>query len=424
MKADAEVKLVVWPTEEPEIPPRPEPAPAAVVPPAATASSASDADPAPMAATADPLPEGIGADSTHAYIWHHAAEAAACLRTLMLDDEGGGDEGPLAGMTARALVAAFLGGLGPEVGSRVVAKLHGQVEASEVARAVSEEKSVRHRTGVAALELVRQRIEAGDYLEDGGPEYAQQLLEGAFGASRARTLLRDPQEASAFHLLKNVAPEQIAPFISHEHPQTIALLLSQIDPNLGSGLLAHLPERMQGDVAYRIATLGNITPAVLAEIGEALEASLGDILHGNQDVGGPKVVADLLNLTGSSVEKNVLDQMDGKDPEVAETVRNLMFTYADINKLTDRELQVLLSEIDQKDLVIALKATEEELKDKILGNMSDKVRQFITEELEFLGPMRLSEVEGVQLRIVQQVRQLEEQGKVTIVRGDADDTFV
>ena len=149
-----------------------------------------------------------------------------------------------------------------------------------------------------------------------------------------------------------------------------------------------------------------------------------DILGGNQDVGGPKVVADILNLTGSSVEKSVLDNMDAQDPEVAEAVRNLMFVFADISKLTDREIQTLMREVDQKDLVVALKAAQDELKDKVLGNMSERVRTFITEEMEFLGPMRLSEVEEVQLRIVQQVRQLEEQGQITIVRGDSDDQFV
>jgi flagellar motor switch protein FliG len=225
-------------------------------------------------------------------------------------------------------------------------------------------------------------------------------------------------------MLKNVAAEQIAPFISHEHPQTVALILSQLDPGQASGILGHLPERMQADVAYRIATMENITPAVLKEIEEALESSLRDILGGNQDVGGPKVVADMLNLTGSSVEKNVLEQMDAQDPEIAEAVRNLMFTFADIGNLTDRELQILLREVDQKDLVVALKTADQEMKEKVLGNMSERVRQFISEEMEFLGPMRLSEVEEVQLRIVQQVRQLEEQGQVTVVRGDADDTFV
>ena len=163
---------------------------------------------------------------------------------------------------------------------------------------------------------------------------------------------------------------------------------------------------------------------VIKEIEESLEQSLRDILGGNQDVGGPKVVADMLNLTGSSVEKNVLDQMDGQDPEVAESVRNLMFVFDDISKLTDREIQTLMREVDQKDLVVAMKAASEELKEKILLNMSDRFRTFMQEEMDFMGPMRLREVEDVQLRIVQKARQLEDQGQLNIVRGPAEVTFV
>ena len=168
----------------------------------------------------------------------------------------------------------------------------------------------------------------------------------------------------------------------------------------------------------------NITPNVLKQIEESLEANLRDILGGNQDVGGPKVVADILNLTGSSVEKSVLEQMDSADPEIAEEVRNMMFVFGDLVKLTDKELQVLLKEVEQKDLVVALKGADEELRDKVLGNMSERVRQFILEEMEFLGPMRLSEVEEVQLRIVQLCRQLEDQGQIVITRGDASETMV
>ena len=175
---------------------------------------------------------------------------------------------------------------------------------------------------------------------------------------------------------------------------------------------------------YRIATLDNITPSVLKQIEESLETNLRDILGGHQDVGGPKIVADMLNLTGATIEKSVLEKLDAQDPEVAETVRNMMFVFDDIDTLTDREIQVVLREVEQKDLVVALKAASDEVKDKILGNMSERVRDFIEEEMEFLGPMRLSEVEDVQLRVVQKVRQLEEQGQVNIVRGATDDQFV
>ena len=158
--------------------------------------------------------------------------------------------------------------------------------------------------------------------------------------------------------------------------------------------------------ASESAKAASTSPARPRKAQESLESNLRDMLGGNQDVGGPKVVADILNLTGSSVEKNVLDRMDGQDPEVAESVRNLMFVFEDISKLSDREIQTLMREVDQKDLVVALKGASDEMKDKVLGNMSERVRTFITEEMEFQGPMRLSEVEEVQLRILPQVRQL------------------
>ena len=322
-------------------------------------------------------------------------------------------------------VAILFVALGQETAGEVM-KFLSDYEIEEITQNVASLKGVKSEVMDKVLDEFEQHLLAGAWVSQGGMDFARGALERAVGPRKAQEILDRVASTvtSGFYMLKNVSAEQIAPFISHEHPQTVALILSQLDPMQASGILAQLPERMQADVAFRIATMENITPAVLKEIEEALEASLRDILGGNQDVGGPKVVADMLNLTGSSVEKNVLDQMDAQDPEIAEAVRNLMFTFADINKLTDRELQILLREVDQKDLVIALKAAEEELKDKILGNMSERVRTFITEEMEFLGPMRLSEVEEVQLRIVQQVRQLEEQGQVTIVRGDADDSFV
>ena len=315
--------------------------------------------------------------------------------------------------------------LGQETCGEVMKHL-SDYEIEEITQSVANLKAVSVEMQDKVLNEFEQHLLAGEWVSQGGMDFARGALERAVGPRKAQEILDRVAStvSSGFYMLKNVAAEQIAPFISHEHPQTVALILSQLDAAQASGILGQLPERMQADVAFRIATMENITPAVLKEIEDALEASLRDMLGGDQDVGGPKVVADILNLTGSSVEKNVLDQMDGQDPEVAEAVRNLMFTFTDIAQLTDRELQVLLREVDQKDLVIALKAAEEELKDKILGNMSERVRTFITEEMEFLGPMRLSEVEEVQLRIVQQVRQLEEQGQVTIARGQGDDTFV
>jgi len=315
--------------------------------------------------------------------------------------------------------------LGEDVSGEVMKHL-SDYEIEEITQAIAGLKNVSVEVMDRVIEEFEQLLMAGEWISQGGVDFARAALERAVGPRKAQEILDriTSQISAGFYMLRNVPPDQIAPFISHEHPQSIALILSQLEADQASGILAQLPELLQSDVAYRIATMENITPNVLKEIEESLEESLRDMLGGNQDVGGPKVVADILNLTGSTVEKNVLDNMDAQDPEVSESVRNLMFVFDDIAKLTDRELQALMREVDQADLVIALKSASDEMKEKILGNLSERVRTFITEEMEFAGPMRLSEVEEVQLRIVQQVRQLEEQGQVSIVKGDSNDQFV
>jgi len=334
------------------------------------------------------------------------------------------DEGE-EGLTLVQRVAIVMLALGEETSGEVMKYLTDR-EVEEITEALATLKNVSADVMDQVLEEFEAGLMAGNWVSQGGVDFARQALERAVGPRKAQEILDriSSTVTSGFYILRNVPADQIAPFISHEHPQSIALILSQLDADQASGILAQLPERLQPDVAYRIATMENIAPNVLKEMEMSLEETLKDMLGGNQDAGGPKVVADMLNLTGSSVEKNVLDNMDSMDPNTAESVRNLMFVFEDILKLSDREIQILLREVDQKDLVIALKSSSEELKEKVLGNMSDRVRQFVTEEMEFTGPMRLSEVEEVQLRIVQMVRQLEEQGQVTILSGDADDQFV
>ncbi|MBT5057269.1 MAG: flagellar motor switch protein FliG [Gemmatimonadetes bacterium] len=328
-------------------------------------------------------------------------------------------------LPARQKLGVLFVAFGNEVGGEIM-KFLSDYDIEETVHAIANLRSVSVEMQDQVLGEFEQHLLAGEWFSRGGMDFARGSLERAVGPKRAQQFLDrvSNRVSSGFYMLKNAAPEQVAPFISHEHPQTIALILSQLNPGQAAGILAQLPSRMQADVSYRIATMENITPAVLKEIGRSLEASLRDILGGDQDVGGPKVLGDMLNMSGSSVEKNVLDQIDAQDPEVAEAVRNLMFVFNDMVKLTDRELQIVLRKVDQKDLVIALKAARPEVAEKILGNMSERVRNFIIEEMNFLGPMRLSEVEEVQLRIVHTVRQLEGQGELTIVRGDADDLFV
>lgn len=321
--------------------------------------------------------------------------------------------------------AMLMVALGEDAAGEVMQYLNDH-EIETLTQAITELKPLSSSLQDTILEDFEQHMLAGTWVNQGGVEFARGTLQQAVGEQRAQEILDRvlANEASGFHLLRNVDPAQIAPFITHEHPQTIALILSQLDTVQAAGVLNQLPESIQAEVTYRIATLDHITPAVLKQIEESLETNLRDLIQGNRDAGGPKVVANMLNMTGSAVEKNVLDHLDTQNSAVAETVRNMMFVFEDIRHLADREIQSLLREVEQRDLIVALKAASEELKEKILANMSDRVRAYIEEEIAFLGPMRLSEVESVQLDIVQKVRQLEQQGQIHVVRGSGEETFV
>lgn len=328
-------------------------------------------------------------------------------------------------LSAKQKAAVLMVALGQENAANVI-KFLSDYEIEDITHTITELKNLSTSLQDEVLAEFEQHLLAGEYMSSGGEEFARGALERAVGPRKAQEILDRVMStvSSGFNQLKNVSAEQLAPFISHEHPQTIALILSQLDSDQAAGILAQLPELMQAEVAYRIATMENITPHILKQIEESLEANLRDILGGNQDVGGPKVVADILNLTGGSVEKMVLDKMDAQDPQVAETVRNMMFIFDDIHKLTDREVQTVLREVEQEDLIVALKAASEEVKEKILRNISERIRSFIEEEIEITGPIRLSEVEEVQLRIVHRIRQLEDQGQIQIARGAENETFV
>ena len=226
-------------------------------------------------------------------------------------------------------------------------------------------------------------------------------------------------------MLWNVDPNQIIPFISKEHPQTIALILSQLAAQQSAGVINGLSEEVQADGSSRIATMESISPQGLRELEESLAQGLETILSGQvTEIGGPKAVTEILNLTRRSTEKAGLERLDAQDPDLAEDVRNQMFVFDNISNLPNCEIQLILREVDSKDLTTALKGANNEMKDRIFGNVSERVGTMMKEEMNFSGPVRMSDVEEVQLWIVQTVRQLEEAGQVTIVRDDSNDQFV
>ncbi|MDP6775327.1 MAG: flagellar motor switch protein FliG [Candidatus Latescibacteria bacterium] len=329
-------------------------------------------------------------------------------------------------LAAKEKVAILMIALGQEATAEVMKYLN-DMEVEQIAEAIAGLDVVTTEQEDEILEEFEQLLIAGKYVSQGGLDFARGALEKALGPRKAQGLLDrvTSTTTSGFYMLRNIDPNQIIPFLAKEHPQTIAIILSQLESNQAAGVLNGLSEEMQADVSFRIATMDNISPQVLRELEESLANDLQAILQGQiTEIGGPGAVAEILNRTGRSTEKAVLERLDAQDPELAEEVRNQMFVFDDIAKLTDREIQMILREVDSKDLAVALKGGSDEMKERIFGNMSERVGTMIQEEMEFSGPVRMSDVEEVQLRVVQVVRQLEEAGQVTIVRGDTSDSFV
>ncbi len=257
----------------------------------------------------------------------------------------------------------------------------------------------------------------------------ERFLEKAVGHAKADEILSRLESSfrtSGFNLLKNIDSRQLIGFIQNEHPQTIALILSQLTPQQAAAVLSELPAELQAEVALRIATMEKISPDILKEIESTLEAHFQASAEGDLSVsGGAKTMAEILNLIESAAEKNILQSLEAENADLAAEIKNMMFVFDDIILLDDRSIQRLLKEVETKDLSVALKAASEEVKSKIYTNVSERVAVMIKEEMEFMGPMRLSDVEAAQQRIVEAVRKLEEDGQIVISgRGGKEDIIV
>jgi flagellar motor switch protein FliG len=270
---------------------------------------------------------------------------------------------------------------------------------------------------------------ARQYISQGGVDFAREILEKAVGSNKAMEILSRLESSfrtSGFNLLKNIDSRQLVAFIQNEHPQTIALILTQLTPQQAAAVLSDLPSELQAEVALRIATMEKISPDILKEIEATLESHFQQSAQGDLSVsGGAKTMAEILNLIETAAEKNILQSLEAENADLAAEIKNMMFVFDDIVLLDDRSIQRLLKEVETKDLSIALKASSEEVRTKIYSNVSERVAVMIKEEMEFMGPMRLSDVESAQQRIVEAVRHLEEEGQIVISgRGGKDDIIV
>ncbi len=269
---------------------------------------------------------------------------------------------------------------------------------------------------------------AHNYLSQGGLTFARDALSSALGPRRAEEIMMRVEaamEVSAFHLLQTVETGQLTNFLKSEHPQTAALILANLNPRKSAEIIGNLDNDTQYEIIYRLATMDKTSPSLLDDIEEVIRQQIGSLFGTELSVaGGVDSVAQILNNTSRSSEKNILESLSERDPELALQVKALMFVYDDLINLTDRDLQRILVEIEQRDLAVSLKGASEALKSKLLSNISQRASDAILEELDLMGPVRVSDVEEAQRRIIDIAQQLEEQEEISLTRGNQDAVLI
>lgn len=270
---------------------------------------------------------------------------------------------------------------------------------------------------------------AQEYIAHGGVEYAKKILERALGSARAMEImnrLSASLQVTPFEFIWRADPNEVLNLIQNEHPQTIAIVLAHLPPEKAAQILSALPHDLQANIARRIATTERATPEIIREVEKVLERRLVSI-SGQQEfanIGGVQSVVELLNRVDRGTEKTILETLEEENPELAEEIKRRMFVFEDIISLDDRSIQRILREVDGKGLALALKTASEELTQKIYRNMSERAATMLQEDLDFLGPVRLRDVEVAQQSIVNIVRRLEEDGEIIISRGGEDELIV
>ncbi|RMF61800.1 MAG: flagellar motor switch protein FliG [Calditrichaeota bacterium] len=330
-------------------------------------------------------------------------------------------------LTGKRKAAILLISLQEDVAASVMKHLNRQ-EVLKLSTEIAKIESVLSSTINKVNEEFLQMIKAQEYVASGGLELAQNFLEKALGLNEAKEVvekLRANMQSYGFSALRKADASQLSNFLIKEHPQTIALILSYLEPSQTADVLAEFPEDLRADVAYRIATLGKISPHLLSEIEEVIESLAESVLsEGMSKTGGSGAVAEILNQANKATEQSILAHIEEVDPELAMEIKSQMFVFDDLIMIDDRGIQKILKNVDKKDLALALKAADEEIKEKIFNNMSERAASLLKEDLEVMGPVRLSEVEDAQRRIIEIVKQLEDEGEIVISGRGKEDVII
>ncbi len=323
--------------------------------------------------------------------------------------------------------AILLMALGPSVSAKILRNFN-EADIERISLEIANTAKVEVNTIEEVLEEFLLLSQAQRYMLDGGLDYARNLLEQTLGNQKANEIIKKLKEASQikpFMFVRKADPKQLTNLIGQEHPQTIALILAYLDPLQASQVLGSLPDEQQPEIARRIALMDRTSPEVLKEVEGVLQERLSSVVQ--QDfaaAGGIQSLVDILNNVDRGTEKLILEELEKDDPKLVDEIRKLMFIFEDVTALDNASIQRIIREVDQKDLALALKGSSEEVKERIFRNVSKRAAEMLKEDVDFMGPVRLREVEEAQQRIVSVVRKLDETGEIIISRGGEDAIIV
>lgn len=330
-------------------------------------------------------------------------------------------------LNGRQRAAILLMALDVEIASQIFKELDMK-EVEMISVEITNLRDVSPNVVDQVVEEFYQMMTAQSYMVEGGLEYASVLLEKSYGMDQAKEIIEKIKNLTTirgFNILKKADPQQLASFLSKEHPQTIALILSHLTPDQAAEVLGEFQDELRGDVLMRIAKLGKVSPTLVKTIesvvDQVAEATLSQNLAA---AGGAHLVASILNKSNNAIAKTLLEGIEEKDYGLSTEIKRLMFLFEDIITIDDKGIQRILREVDKRDLALALKVSDEKIKQKIFKNMSERAAAVVKEELEFMGPVKLKEVEGAQMRIVDIIKRLEEQDEIQIGGKGKEDVFV
>ena len=341
-----------------------------------------------------------------------------------IKDKSGKKGRDIKSLNGRQKAAIFLVSVGSEISAKIMEQLReDEVEklTFEIARLETIEPELKDQV----LQEFQDLMAAQNFITTGGIDYARELLEKSFGSQKAIEIinrLTSSLQVRPFDFIRRTDPSHLLHFIQQEHPQTIALILAYLEPPNASMILQNLPSEIQSDVARRIATMDRTTPEVLREVERVLEKKLSTV--SNEDytsAGGVDSIVEILNLVDRASEKSIIESLEDEDPDLAEEIKKKMFIFEDIVMLSDRDIGKVLREVNTEDLSKALKQVDTEVQDKIFRNMSKRAGTMLREEMEYMGPIRIKDVEEAQQKIVSIIRHLEDKGEIVIARSEEDE---